>query len=234
MGTRGAVAIGAGLGLLAVAVIVAMTMAGLVSGSAGQSQPPQGPVVVILTAPDESGVVLPRVIDVYSPLGAITTVRSVDPSSPATVSGTTASTLSDAYSFGGPNAVVSALGSSIGAEKAGWAVVGPEAWQALVGSDTVHLDLPQGMQVFDGAQLYAFSAGPQDVPADQIAPLFDGVTYLSAADQKAVREQVGDVLASRLASSTPAQAAALQSPFEADALQKWLSSLGSPRRSEAQ
>lgn len=228
------IAIGAGAGLLVVVIVGFMAMAGLLSGSAGQAAAPAGPVLVMLVMPDAEGVFVPRTIDLYTPLGEFTTVRSIDPSSAASVSGTTAQTLADAYSFGGGAAVAAAFAGTENAAAPGWVVVRPEAWRALVGSDTVHLDLPRDMQVFDGAQLYAYPSGPYELPTDQTPQLLDGASFLSAVDGKSVREQLGDVLASRLASASPSDVAMLQSPFKVAALEKWLNTIRTPRRSGVQ
>lgn len=224
------VVVGAVMGVVAVAAFVVAALTGVLPGARPVAVPLDQPVLVMLVMPDANGVVVPRVIDLYSPLGAVTQLRSVDPSMPATVAGTTAQTLAEAYSYGGGGGVASAYATGAGVTQPAWVVIGPDAWLALVPGASLRLDLPSDMQVFDGTRLYAFSAGSGDVPTAETAQLFDGAAYLAADQQSSLRSQVGDAMESALASATPAQAANVQSAFPAGELQTWIGSLGSIHR----
>lgn len=200
------------------------------SRAGGGGYPSAGaPVLVIAVMPDAAGVEVPRVIDEYRTDGAMTIVRSIDPSMAAVVSGTSAQTLAQAFVFGGGRAIASSLTSG-GVEPPSWIVVSQDSLASLISLGSVTLDVPQDMQVFDGHGLYSFASGRQAIALSRLPQLFDGTSYLSRADAKVLREQVGDALASGLASASPESRAALSSSMRPPALSTWVSRVGIVRR----
>lgn len=226
------VLLGAGLGVLVVALAVGWVVWQSMSSSAQRGPQPGAPVLVVLVMPDPDGVMLPRVIDEYVTEGAATSLRSLDPSMPATVAGTTAQTLAETYVFGGGNGVAGAVAHSEGAQPPQWVIVTPDALRTLVTSGSVTVNVPADMQVFDGTQLYSFSAGPQSVSLAVLPALFDGAPYLTRQQQADLRRQVGDALGSALASGTVTQESAFASSLRPAGLSAWVLGLGHIGRSQ--
>jgi hypothetical protein len=190
----------------------------------------RGPVLVALVLPDESGVELPRVIDVYQRSPGGWRIESVSPAQPAVVSGTSGRTLADAYTYGGGAGLAQAYSARSGMAIAGWVVVDGAAWSGLVGGATVPIDVPAHIEVFDGLRLIAFEQGPALITAEQTKPLLDGARYLSASDERAVREAIGDRLGALLTSAGRQNLSALRSNLHRAQLTGWLNDLGTPQR----
>lgn len=224
------VLLGGLMGLLAVAVVVGLVAYGSLPGGKAESPTSEGPVLVLLVLPNAQGVNVPRVIDLYTALGASTNLRSVEPTMPATLSGTTSSTLADVYSFGGGAAVAKFYASQFGGPEPAWVVVGPAAWERISAGALVKLDVPADIHVFDGTALYSFSQGTTDVPAPVLRRVFDGATFLDEAQAQMVRDQVGEWLASALGHAGTDAQAQLRSDLSADELKTWLAGLGNVHR----
>jgi hypothetical protein len=222
--------IGGALALLVVAGVVAALMLHVVP------QPPKAAtspdiVAVAVVLPGADGIVAPRLVDVYIRTAVGWTVRSVSPSTSVDVPRTGGSTLADAYSFGGGDGLVSALAANPGIAADAWLVVDQPTWDRLHGSSALSMDLPADIEVFDGSQLYSFSAGTTvTVPPDQLPQLLDGATFLSASESSQVRGQVGDAVA-RALSASPSEAAGMVHTDMAQApLDAWLRSAGTAKR----
>jgi hypothetical protein len=222
--------IGAVAALVVVAVAVALIVAKVVPVESASSSAVDGPVVVALVLPDNSGIATVRIVDIYTRSGAGWTIRSVSPSMPVVVSGTGGSTLADAYSFGGGAGLMSALRRESGSNVTAWVIVGEQAWNGLRAGAPFDVMLNSGIEVFDGAQLYSFSTGTSSVSPTETPQLLDGAAYLSAAEDRAVRVDVGNALGSSLASATAGEAMLLESNLNSSSLHQWLSSVHSARR----
>jgi hypothetical protein len=224
--------VGAVVALLLVGIAVALVATGTISRFEHEAASVSGPVLVAIVLPDENGVVKPRVIDTYTRTASGWELRSVDPSMPAVVSGTSAGTLQDAYSFGGGDALDSAYVSAGGTKPSAWVLVDARSLESLLGSGTLPVELPGNVEVFDGGQLYTFSAGSSRIAAARLPQLIDGVAYLGASDALRVREQIGEDVASALPKAAVGAETALSSNLRPAQLQEWLGSLGAPTRAE--
>jgi hypothetical protein len=224
------VLIGAGLAIATVAVAAVLLATGVVSLPKSPEAAAQGPVLVVLVLPDESGVQVPRVLDVYTRSGSGWSIASVSPTLPAVVSGTSGRTLADAYVFGGGNALASAYSAGSSTPASAWVVVDQTAWEQLAGQTPMNLDLPMHMEVFDGTRLTVFEQGPASVAATQTSLLLNGAGYLSTLDSTLLRARVGDVLAGKLSRARPQDVDALKSSLDGATLAVWLRGLGTVAR----
>jgi hypothetical protein len=197
-GTGRAAAAGALFGLFCVVAVVALVALGVLPNSRAPKTAAGGPVLVAVVLPDANGVLALRVLDRYERDGGLLRIAAVDPLASATVPGTSATTLAEAYSFGGGDRLAAAYADSTGALPPAWIVVGPESWRGLMASRRLDLRLATGIDVFDGKQLYSYPAGSTFVPASEISKLMDGATYLSDSERKTIRSAVGDALAVEL------------------------------------
>jgi hypothetical protein len=222
--------IGAGLAVLGVAVIVALVALGVVGPARPSDSAAQGPVLVALVLADQSGVQQPRVVDAYTKQAAGWDVSSVSPTLPATVSGTSGTTLADAYSFGGGNALLNAYNELGKGQASAWIVVDEAAWKALVGGQPVTVDIPAHMEVYDGRRLVPFNQGPASISATQTSTLLLGAGYLTRADNAQLRASVGDVLAARLKLAGATNVGSLKSNLEGATLAAWAGKLGALSR----
>jgi len=187
-------------------------------------------VLVAFVLPDETGVQVPRVLDVYTRSGSGWSIASVSPTLPAVVSGTSGRTLADAYVFGGGDALASAYSAGTTTPAAAWVVVDQAAWERLAGGTPMNLDLPAHMEVFDGTQLSVFEQGPASVAATQTSLLLNGAGYLSTLDSTVLRARVGDVLAGRLSRARQQDVDSLKSSLDRATLASWLRGLGTVAR----
>jgi len=224
--------VGALAALLLVGIAVALVATGTISRFQREAASVSGPVLVAIVLPDENGVVKPRVIDTYTRTASGWELRSVDPSMPAVVSGTSAGTLQDAYSFGGGNALEAAYASGSGTKPSAWIVVDAKGLESLLSSGTLPVELPANMEVFDGGELYTFSAGSSRIAVARLPQLMDGVAYLGVSDALRVREQIGADVANALPKAAIGAESILTSNLRPAQLQEWLGSLGTPTRAE--
>ncbi|MDR3687702.1 MAG: hypothetical protein P4L93_12190 [Coriobacteriia bacterium] len=234
MSTTRVALIGAGLAVFTVAVAAVLLATGVVSLPKSPQTAAQGPVLVALVLPDESGVQVPRVLDVYTRTQSGWSIASVLPTLPAVVSGTSGGTLADAYVFGGGDALASAYSAGHPTPVSAWVVVDQTGWDQLAGSTPISIELPAHMEVFDGAQLTVFEQGPASVPATQTGALLNGASYLSTLNSGLVRSRIGDVLAGQLSRARPQDVDALKSSLDRTTLAAWLGGLGTARRSTPQ
>jgi hypothetical protein len=192
--TRRAALIGAVLALVCIAAVTGAAVLGNMSTGAERDSAVNGPVLIAVVLPDADGVLTLRQLDMIQRVGTTLRVTGVDPLTSATVPGTSAKTLADAFSFGGGAGVASAVGGTAGEQPQAWIVVGPAALQRLLGAKPVSFGLREEIQVFDGTELYSFPAGTAQVPAEQVARLMDGAVYLDASDRTAIRSDLGDAV----------------------------------------
>jgi hypothetical protein len=230
MSTSRAVLIGAAAALVLVGAVVALALLGVLPSGSSSDIPAEGAVAVALVLPDQDGVVTLRVLDIYSPSGAKWSLRSVSPTTPAVVSGTSGTSLADAYSFGGGDALAEALSKQAGLPVSGWVTVDQRGWEALRANAPFEMNLASDIEVFDGRQLHSFGPGRVTVSSAQTARLLDGAAYLKSSESRDVRVQVGDVLRSSLASAGPDALSKVRSSWSGSALSEWAKSVGAANR----
>jgi hypothetical protein len=219
---------GALVAVLLVAVVAGLAVAhvGPFAGSASSGAP--APTVLALVAPGADGVLAPAVIDLYTPSSGGWSVKSILPTTPVAVPGTSGSTLADAYSFGGGDGLAQALASQTGGLTPHWVLVDSGTLARIAGSFS--LNLPSDIEVFDGSQLYSFPQGMTSVPATAVPQLLQGATQLPASDAQAVRDGLGDALASALSSAGPVALASVRSDLGDNSIADWLASIRAARR----
>lgn len=230
MSTLRAVLVGAAAALVLVGIVVALAVLGVLPTGLSSDVAPEGAVAVALVLPDQDGVVTLRVLDIYTPSGGDWSIRSVSPTTPAVISGTSGTSLADAYSFGGGDALAEALSKQAGLPVSGWVTVDQRGWEALRGNVPFEIDLASDIAVFDGRQLHSFGAGRVTVSSAKTARLLDGAAYLNASESREVRVQVGDVLRSSLASAGPDALSGARSSWSGSALREWAKSLSPANR----
>jgi hypothetical protein len=216
-------------GAIVALVVIGAASAALLSGALGPvpkaGGPVDGPVIVALVLPNESGVQEPRVLDVYTRNASGWSVKSVSPSLPVVVSGTTGKTLADAYVFGGGAALARAYSSLGRGQARSWVVVDPATWSALSSATPLVVALPRTLEVFDGRRLVSFPAGRRSVAAAETDLLLNGAAYLPTSQNAAVRAAVGDGLGAVLVAAPASERAQLRSDLRSQQLTAWLGTL---------
>jgi len=227
--------LGGVLGLVTVAVVVGLVLFGVVRTGAKRAQASaEEPVLVALALPNADGVNVPRAIDLYARVNGTLTLTAVDPGQAATVSGTSAKTLADAYTFGGGAALADAYALSGSAAAPAWVVVGQDPWNALRGGTPVELNIPAPLDVFDGTRLYSYSQGTVDVPVAEVRHVLDGAEFLSHALRQNIREQLGDSLVESLVSAGAAHRIELRTNLSDEDLSAWFAILGPAVRAQGE
>ena len=221
--------LGAALAILAVALVAAAFAMHVLPVSPPAAKPPST-VALALVLPAADGANAPRVIDVYVETPSGWTVRSVSPTTPADIPGTSASTLADAYSFGGGKGLASALAANPGIPVDAWVIVNEAAWLQLHGHNALSIELPSDVEVFDGSRLYSYADGTTSVPAEELPQLLQGAAYLSAGGDESVRGQVGGALAKALEGAGGTGVAGVATSMPQATLQDWLSKVSSAKR----
>jgi len=190
-----AVLIGAVLGVLAVGGAVAVVASGAVPGRHDHAvQAAEGPILVALVMPNAAGAHEVRVVSVFQRAGDALQTSPVDPLTSATVPGTSATTLAEAYAFGGGDGLANAYAELDGGSPPVWVVVEPQAWSALMQGREIPVVLPADIEVFDGRQLYSYAQGVSSIPAAEVAQVMSGAEFLSTDKRAILREAVGDAL----------------------------------------
>jgi hypothetical protein len=223
--TGRAVLIGAVVAVIVIGAVSAALLAGVFGPAPKASSTVDGPVIVALVLPNEAGVQEPRVLDVYTGNASGWSVKSVSPSLPVVVSGTTGKTLADAYVFGGGAALARAYSNLGRGQVCSWVVVDSATWSALSSVAPLVVDLPRALEVFDGSRLVSFPAGRRVVAAAETGLLLNGAAYLPASQNAAVRAVVGDGLGSALATAPASARAQLRSDLRSQQLTEWLGTL---------
>ncbi len=223
-----AVLVGAIVGVLAVGGFAAAVVLGLVPGTHDHSvQAGEGPVLVALVLPDSEGVSTVHAIEVFERAGGAIRTSPIDPLTSATVPGTSATTLAEAYAFGGGDGLAGAYSQVKGGVVPVWIVVEPQGWDTLMGSAPVSVIIPADIEVFDGKELFSYAAGDASFPAAEVAQVMSGAAYLSAGDRANLREAVGDQLIGAVAASGLNSESGIATNLNADELAIWLTALKS-------
>jgi hypothetical protein len=183
-----AVGVGALIALLLLAVVVAL----VVTGTVELGTPAQAPeeVLVIATAPDADGAeVAPFafVLERGSTAGVL-----VDPASPVTVTGTSATSARDAYPFVGPDGVAEALSGQTGAVVLPWVALPPQSWAALVeAAGGIELEVPEGLSAYQDGRLVVLTPGRQRLGGDEAVALASALPFIEdETEQQRVAKQL--------------------------------------------
>ena len=221
-----AVIVGGALGILAVGGVVAVVALGLVPGTNDHSvQAAEGPVLVALVQPDAEGVRTIRAIEVFERAGGELRTSPIDPLTSATVPGTSATTLAEAYAFGGGEGLAEAYSQVHGGVPPVWVVAEPQAWEALMGTAAIRVTMPADIEVFDGQQLYSYSRGDASFPADEVAQVMNGADHLSETDRAGLRVAVGDQLLAAIAQQGLPSKSGIATNLNSEELGIWLDAL---------
>jgi hypothetical protein len=155
-------------------------------------------VALVAAAPDENGDVVAQIVALADVRAG--TVEPVSPATEVTLPGTTYGTLADAYPFGGGAGVAEALARVTGGPTPAYIAVDAGSLRgAAAEAGGVQVTLPAEMAVFDGEDLYTFTAGVTTLDADELGAVFKGAPYLSAAQRAELDAELADMLATLLA-----------------------------------
>lgn len=202
-----AIVLGAVLGL-AVAVIAFIWATGQVDL---QGAGPQE-VLVIAEAPAADG----------SPAGALMFVLTreddalvaevIDPRTPATLAGTSASTLGELLPFGGGEAVADAYAEAEDADAPPeWVVLSPAAWTGLIdGAGGIAAAIPEDVSTYLEGELTTVKAGQSDLDGNEALAVVAAMPFIQdrpAANE--LRAELTDGLAGLLSARPEALASAV-------------------------
>ena len=209
--------------LLALVCILVIAAAVVVLGrvrSAGVAAEDLTRVLLVAAAPDENGDVVAQIVAVLDLTASPDSLTPISPATPATIPGTSYSTIGDAYPFGGGGAVAAAFARAEKSDPLPYVAVGPDTLAGLLADmEPVRLTLPAGMSVFDGERLYTFGRGATSVDASELAAVFKGAPYLSASERAALDAELSEMLADALAGASPEALATDLSPEALERLQ---------------
>jgi len=177
--------------------------------------------------PNSDGANEVRVVSVFQRVGDAVRMSPIDPLTSATVPGTSATTLAEAYAFGGGDGLAKAYTVNNGGTPPIWVVVEPQAWSALTGDREIPVVVPADIEVFNGQQLYSYAQGSPSIPAAEVAQVMSGAEFLSADKRAILREAVADALAAAIARSGLHTNAAIETNLSADELAIFVSTLQS-------
>lgn len=219
-----AVLVGALLAVLVVAGLAAAFTLGVVPGAADRTaQASEGPVLVALVLPDADGVTVVRVLTVFERAGDVLRATAVDPLTSATIPGTSATTLAEAYSFGGGAGVANTYSLLNGSSDPLWVVVTPRGWSALMGTDEIPVTIPADIEVFDGTELYSYAQGATGFPAPEVAKVMTGAAHLSDTERAVLRDATGIALTAALVREGAQPGPGIETNMEPDQFAVWLS-----------
>lgn len=197
-------------GLVAVAVVGIGGYAYLRSTGALTKTQTLDRTVVVFSSRAEDGAQVAQVVALVTDGGA--NVEFVDPTTTATVPGTSYTKLGDAYPFGGARGVADALAVRAGGRVA-YVDVTEKAWTDMVASSVgtggVGVVLPRSLEVFDGTRLVSFRSGESTIAAADVPHLMQGAVYLDGTARAAVTMQVGKASLRALGVAAAADAGAL-------------------------
>lgn len=143
-------------------------------------------LLVIGALADENGELVAQVIAEADLARGV--VASIEPSTPATIPGTTYASLRDAYPFGGGTGVARALAAVRGGDALP-AIALDEAALARVfdSGGRFEVALAEPMSVFDGERLYEFRAGTVTIASvSELRAMLNGAGYLSDGARRQV------------------------------------------------
>jgi len=222
-GTGKAALVGGAIALVCIVAFAVAAFLGAVPTAAEKTVAvDKSSVLVAVVLPDSDGVLTVRSLDRYEHVDGPLRIYSIDPLTDATVPGTSASTLAEAYKFGGGDGLAAAYAQGAGVDRPGWLIVGPGAWADLMGESSVSVSLNTNIEVFDGAELYSYPEGTATVSAAQIPQLMNGAAFLDATGRRAVRDAVGDALAPVLLRSNATGVEDIDTSLTAEQWDVWL------------
>jgi hypothetical protein len=219
-----AVLVGALLAVLVVAGLAAAFALGVVPGAADRTaQASDGPVLVALVLPDADGITVVRVLTVFERAGDVLRATAVDPLTSATVPGTSATTLAEAYSFGGGAGVANAYAQLNGARDLPWVVVTPKGWTKLTSTAEIPVTIPADIEVFDGTELYSYAREATGFPAPEVDKVMNGAAHLSDTERAVLRDATGSALTAALVREGAQPGPGVETNMEPEEFAVWLS-----------
>jgi hypothetical protein len=225
-GMRRAAVLGIVAGLLCVLAVVLATVAG--GYRERTAAVPEGPLVIAVALRDSNETPTIRSLDLLGGDGVGPRLVAVSPDTSVTVPGTSATTLADAYAFGGGSGLSGAITGTEASATAGWVIVSPKSLGKLLGASAVRFDLPEQIAVFDGTRLYTFPSGVVSVPVAELGQLMDGAEYLPVESRRSIREQLGSAVADGLIRRASQSGLELESSLTTEQLQAWLAGVKAP------
>lgn len=219
-------AVGALLGILAVAAALAALLVGSGRVTLDWLEEPEPPsqLLVVAVTEDPDGVAVAGIVWRVSAAGD---VEVLDPYLEVSIPGTTYSSLRDAYAFGGGEAVAQAYADASGSPALEWVVLPATEWQATVAeAGGVQVTVPESTNVFIADELYVIDQGEQTLGGDEVAALVSAEASVDEAVARRVNEGVGAAIARLVADSWPQVAAAVaagdaRSSLSEDALRRF-------------
>lgn len=190
---------GGGLAVVAVAVVVALVVSGVVDLGAA-SEPPQK-LLIIGTAPDEEGAEVAAFAFVLE--RGSDSALVLDTMQAATVPNTSAGNAREAYPFVGGEGVSEALAAQTGGEALPWVVLPADVWGKLVDdAGGIEVDVPQDVSVYRDGSLVVLDQGVQRLSGAQAAALLRAVGFIEKPD---VRAQVSGQITAAVSAVVSAQ-----------------------------
>lgn len=188
------------VGALLAFAAVTVTIAAYYLGTRGPSAAAVDRALVVFECADGEGTRVAWVA--YDVDLAARTVAAVDTSVGVTVPGTTASTLRDAYPFGGPAAVGAAYSRAARVAAIPVLAVPASRWRELLGEATgTVVELPHPVNVYAGGRLTQFEPGANPVDGSTACELLAASAYLDPELAESIRAAVTDATRAALAKS---------------------------------
>jgi hypothetical protein len=196
------VLIGAIVALVLIAGVVVAWQAGLLARN--ELDKPPDRLLVIAAAPDAGGGQTAAIIfELPRSAASSPTPVVVSPETSATIPGTSAGTLGEAYPFGGGEGVAQAYAQVTGDAAMDWVVLKPEAWLRLIDwAGGVDVEIPEPMNAYISDELVLVGSGRQHLSAQQAVAVASGIGFLAPGDRQAVRTSISGALSSAISSDT--------------------------------
>jgi anionic cell wall polymer biosynthesis LytR-Cps2A-Psr (LCP) family protein len=148
----------------------------------------------------------------------------VSPDTTTTISGTSYSTLRDAYAFGGAAAIARAVAPDAGSP-VGWVDVGPEAWTKMVDSaGGATVTVPVAVHVFDGSRLLDLDAGEHHLAGHELASLLLATDGLPTEARSEVKKALLRSLFAGLSRTSQPQEL-IKTNLDADYFKQWVTTV---------
>lgn len=193
MSSRGrAILLGSIVGLVLIGGLAWAVVGGYIA--VPQAAPSTQRLLVIGTASDGNAEAAPLAFVIDSEGGR---PRVLDTQAQVFVSGTSARTPRDAYTYAGGSGVARALAEQTGARTLPWVVLKPDVWASYIDREGgVTVDVPQSISVYDGSKLTTVEEGKQRLSGSEAVALAAALSYFE--DDK-VRSDVTKQLAEAVA-----------------------------------
>lgn len=147
----------------------------------------------------------------------------ISPETPVTVPGTSAHRLAEAYSFGGGALLVSLLPKDAKVDEGSYLAIPEKAWVSTIDPQGFIVDVPQDVEIFDGADLVSLKAGEQTLEPAEVAALFRALPFVDQDLREALREQLARGVLGALGDAQGVSG--IESGLSADAVRQLLGTL---------